>query len=436
MAKFYDKRTLNHQQAVMWVGQQIFALRSVFNAQQTEAGIDGIIDLADPQSGAATGGFLGVQVKTKEQLAAEDEKQFSFYADPEDISYWNNVEIPVLLIVVRAKTEEAYAVHVQGYFANLEHKNSKTVIFEKDRDRFSATPDWQRRLLTLGVPRSRGLGFPPVPEPEDLSSNLLEAVAPETLFCGKTRFKSRDSVMRILKEREFRGTEFIVREGNLWSMRSLHLDVWKNLVDARTIQKPAFTELALHESPAKRRYAVELLNYCLESRLALEDVVWLEEEKLYVYLPDRNVTKTVRTTLQREESESRKGLLHVTARGDEIRWCRHVAMKKRFVEVEGTYYLEVDPTYYYTRDGRKKHRRWRDFIRNARIMEKQKEYLANLELWRNVLTRPSDLLREDYSFLKFRSYLEFSSPVSVADELWNPAPKEPQTAKGQTEFEY
>ena len=64
MAKFYDKRTLNHQQALMWVGQKVFELRNVFNTQQTEAGIDGIIDLADPQTGAATGAFLGVQVKT------------------------------------------------------------------------------------------------------------------------------------------------------------------------------------------------------------------------------------------------------------------------------------------------------------------------------------------------------------------------------------
>jgi hypothetical protein len=70
------------------------------------------------------------------------------------------------------------------------------------------------------------------------------------------------------------------------------------------------------------------------------------------------VTKTVRTIMQREERESRKGLLHVTSKGDEIRWCRHVAMKKYFAEIGGIYYLEIDPTYYYTRDGRRKHRRF------------------------------------------------------------------------------
>jgi dienelactone hydrolase len=131
MAKFYDKRTLNHQQALMWVGQQVFELRNAFNAQQTEAGIDGIIDLADPQTGAATGAFLGVQVKTKEHFAAETVKQFSFYADPEDLAYWNSVKIPVLLVVVRARTEEAYAVHVQDYFAALENRNSKTVSLDQ-----------------------------------------------------------------------------------------------------------------------------------------------------------------------------------------------------------------------------------------------------------------------------------------------------------------
>lgn len=436
MPKYYDKRTHAHEQAVHWVGTQVYAMRSTFNRQAVEAGIDGMVDLADPQTGAATGAFLGVQVKTKEQFAAESDKQFSFYAEPEDIAYWNTVQIPVLLVVVRSRTEEAYAVHVQGYFGKLENKNSKTVVFDKGEDRFAVTEDWQRRLLNLGVPRSRGLSFPPVPMPEEMASNLLEAVLPETLFCGKTRYKTRDSMLGILKDRDFNGTEFIVRDGYLWSVRSLHLNIWKNLVDSTTVKPMSFAELAFHDQPAKRRHATELLNHCLTARLDVEEVRWLEDERFYVYLPNRSLTRTVRTTVQREERESKKGLLHVKSKGERILFCRHVAMKANFVEIENTYYLQVDPTYYYTRDGKKKHRRWAEFIRNVRNMEKQREYWSNLQLWRHVLTHPSDMLREDYAFLKFRDYLGFLAPVSIPDSLWIPQANQEEPVEGQTEFEY
>jgi hypothetical protein len=436
MAKYYDKRTLNHEQALAWVKQQIIAMGCAFNETHIEAGIDAFAELADPNTGEAQASFFGVQIKTCEQFDAETDEKFSFYPEAKHINYWNASTIPVLLVVCRAKTEEAYAVWVQEYFRAPDKKDSKTVIFQKERDRFRGGDDWQRRLVDKAVPRSRGLSFPPVPMPEELGSNLLEVVPPEQLYCGKTRFKNRESVLNVLEKRDFKGTEFIIRDGYLWSVRSLHLNVWNDFVDTRTVRTLSFAELALHDQPAKRRHAVELLNHCLTSRLAMEDIFWLNDEKIYVYLPSREATRTVRTTVQREKRESKKGLLHVTKKGEEVRWCRHIAMKACFVEIGGRYYLEIDPTYYYTRDGKKKHRKWQDFIRNARIMEKQREYWANLGLWRHVLTHPDDMLHEDYVFLKFGDYIGFSAPVSIPDEVWNPQSKQQQSSQDQTEFQY
>lgn len=434
MAKYFTKGTLNHEQAIAWVKQQVMGMGFGFNETHFEAGIDAFAELADPKTGETKANFLGIQVKTCEKFDAESPEKFSFYADGDDINYWDTSNLPVLLVVCRAKTEEAYAVWVRDYFR--QNKGTKTVVFKKELDRFTGGEPWQRRLLHAGVSHKCGFSFPPVPKPEDLASNLLEVVFPEDLFCGKTRYKSRDSMMRVLKERDFNGKEFIVRDGNVCSVRSLHLKFWNTLVDHRTIKMTTFAELAFHEQPAKRRHAVELLNYCLESRLAQEDVVWLDDEKLYVYLPPRAARRTVRTTVQRDERESKKGLLHVTTRGETVRWCRHVAMKARFLEMGGKYFLEIDPTYYYTRDGKNKYRRWQEFIQNARIMEKQKEYWSNLELWRRVLTQPSDLLREDYAFLKFKDFLEFSSPVSIPDSVWNPQTKKSEVSTDQPEFEY
>src|ERR1035438_7549997 len=98
MPKFYDKRTLNHEQAVAWVKQQVIGMGFGFNEMHLEAGIDAFAELADPKTGAARANFLGVQVKTCEKFDAESQEKFSFYADGDDITYWDISNLPVLLV--------------------------------------------------------------------------------------------------------------------------------------------------------------------------------------------------------------------------------------------------------------------------------------------------------------------------------------------------
>src|SRR6266699_355809 len=147
MPKFYSKKTLNHEQAVACAKQAIISMGFAFNETHTEAGIDAFVELADPQTGAAAACFLGVQVKTQELFSAETPDHFSYYLDGQDLAYWMSSEIPILLIVFRARTDEAYAVFVQKYFALPENRNKKTVIFQKRQHRFVGDLNWQRLLL-------------------------------------------------------------------------------------------------------------------------------------------------------------------------------------------------------------------------------------------------------------------------------------------------
>ena len=63
-------------------------MRDVFNMHQTEAGIDGMIELRDPKTEAALASFLGVQVKTIQQFDAESEAKFQFLSKLPGI--WNS----------------------------------------------------------------------------------------------------------------------------------------------------------------------------------------------------------------------------------------------------------------------------------------------------------------------------------------------------------
>lgn len=421
MAKYYDKRTLNHEQALAWVKQQVIGMRCAFNEAHIEAGIDAYVELADPQTGAARASFLGVQVKTCERFDAESAEKFSFYADGEDITYWMTSTIPVLLVVCRAKTEEAYAIWVREYFKSPENNGKKTVVFDKERDRFKGGDAWQRRLIEVSVPHSRGLSFPPVPKPEDISSNLIEAILPEKVYWGRPKLKLRPAILDELKKQDFEGHEFLSKGELLWSVHSLTESTWRGIVENGSVESMDFSKLAFHKDPAMRRYAVELLNLCLSARLWRDEVYWFKEEELYVYSPRREVTRRVRKSVRTEFRETRRGLFFPSYFKGRIVRCRHLAFLANFVAIGDAYFLQVDPTYYFSRDGRRKHPRWEELIRQARILQKEQDYHSNLEVWREVLTPASDFTRSDYPFLRFKDYRRFESPVSIPDAVWNPS---------------
>jgi hypothetical protein len=92
-------------------------------------------------------------------------------------------------------------------------------------------------------------------------------------------------------------------------------------------------------------------------------------------------------------------------------------MMAKFVDIRDKYFLQVDPTWFFSRNGYK-HPRWEDLIRTIRIMQKEREYHSTLRLWREVLTQEGDLARTGYPFLRFGNYLGFESPVSIPDALW------------------
>ena len=116
------------------------------------------------------------------------------------------------------------------------------------------------------------------------------------------------------------------------------------MVDAASVVVMDFSELAFHADPAKRRYAVELLNLCLSARLRRDDIYWFKEEEMYVYAPKREVTKRVRKSVKTEDSETKRGLIFPSYFKGRMVRCRHLAFMAKFVEIGGIYYLQVDLT--------------------------------------------------------------------------------------------
>jgi hypothetical protein len=76
---------------------------------------------------------------------------------------------------------------------------------------------------------------------------------------------------------------------------------------------------------------------------------------MFIYYPHQEKARRVRKTVKKKQSETKIGLLHVTEYEGRIVRCRHAAMMAKFVEIGDKYFLQIDPTWCFTRDGERKH---------------------------------------------------------------------------------
>src|SRR5690606_2256481 len=141
-----------------------------YNRSDMDAGIDGSIEIRDPVTKEATGQVIRVQSKaTNNQFPKETDQGFEFTCRKADLDYWLSANTPVLLVVSRPRTGDAYWINVHDYFATPERRSARKVYFDKAKDRFDESAS--DRIIQLGRDRNAGLYINPIPRPETLVSN-------------------------------------------------------------------------------------------------------------------------------------------------------------------------------------------------------------------------------------------------------------------------
>ena len=91
-----------------------------------DVGIDGIIELCDPTTGAALGIVLHVQSRaTEERFTAETVDSFEYLCSERDLDYWMQGNAPVVLVVSRPGNNEAYWVSIKDYFADPNRRSAR-----------------------------------------------------------------------------------------------------------------------------------------------------------------------------------------------------------------------------------------------------------------------------------------------------------------------
>jgi Domain of unknown function (DUF4365) len=407
------------QQGVNLVEEYVLRMNFVWNPIHFESGIDGVIEIVETATGAATNRIVQVQVKaTAMEFQSENPEALSFSCEPGHIDYWLRGNAPVILIVCRPLTREAYWKDVKAYFSDPANLKRSTVRFDKKKDKFDASTAPQ--LANLAQPEG-GLHLGPLPKPEKLISNLFPLeFFPPTIWSGASTHKSREEFTETLKNRpkeESHLREFFLTGTTIYSFLDLTKAPLAKFVETGTVETNPSEDWAITENPDFKRNFVQLLNRCLRQFCHDQKIAFSPEKELFYFMwENKKQGRRIRAQSLKNLGIQSVAEWHKSAINENDGYFRHKAFECNFVRYDDQWFLEITPTYHFTSDGRTEYWNAKTLLAGIKRLDRHQAVRGNLLMWRHIFSEPD--LTKGYKLLRFGSPLEFDSSAGIDDVAW------------------
>lgn len=385
-----------------------------------EAGIDGFIELRDPTTGVMLNSLIPVQSKaTTARFANETTDEFDYTCDERDLVYWLQGNANLILVVCRPTTKEAYWVSVKDYFKERERSTGRRIHFDKTKHKFDQRS--ASDLVRLGTSKDAGIYLAPAPRIETLYTNLLEVTSlPERIFAADTNcLDPRDLWAQLRKLGGDYGPEWLLKDKRLWSFRDLSQFPWSQLCEVGTLDELEIIEWSESDVPQSRRDLVRLLNQCLQAKLT-ERLGYFRPQECF-YFPASPNLKQVR---HRYERGGRYSIITVfqgyPSQKDPSRmaYYRHAAFQHRFQRYDNKWFLEISPTYHFTRDGNRPALYYAERLSGIKRIERPPRILAQVLMWADLMSQPPSLLDQTYPYLTFGQLATVEVAAGIDDDSW------------------
>lgn len=430
MIKRIGRSDIIGEQGIALIRQIVLGMGFMFyETGGVEAGIDGIIELRDDVTGEVSNQILQVQGKATEQaLAAETETSFEFTCTEADIQYWRSGTAPVLLIVARPSAGVAYWKSIKNWFASDEAVQARKVKFDKTSDLFNK--DAKDAIIAVATGTRPGSTGPNVRRREALIPNLLAVSYAPRLFWAPTTLGSNKQFGAAIREIDPKVPgEWIVKSGAVLSFRNLDEYPWRKLCESGAMEEFDTVEWAESDDEDRQRDFVQLLNRALNV-LVEPDLRFDKDASVHYFTKrrDREERHYVYRGLAKTATRRVVGRYAKKKAPADTAFYRHSAFRSHFVRLEGRWYLEVNPTYRFTRDGWKESLFAGDQLKKIKELENNAAVMGQFLMWRHFLTSRNaedDLYQDKYPFLSFSALPDFELATGVPDELWKSQEQDP-----------
>lgn len=424
MSKYLKKTAITGQYGVNIVERIVLNMghKWVAGNASLDTGIDGEIEIRDPETEEAKNIVLRVQIKTRGSLEQDGDERFCFTCKQEDLDYWMQGNAPVLLIVVKVPEDKAYWVSVKDYFSDQERRRSRKVFFDKVVDVFDTAAAAQ--LHKLASREVGGVYFAPKSDNEELVSNLLRVSrTPSQLYMAETEHRDPKELRDALKQRvEYPPDEWFLKDGRVYSVHNLREEPWASVCDVGTAETIDTEEWSDSDSHEVRGNFVRLMNQCLRARAWQLGLRWSKDEWCFHYratrdLRDRTVRyKSLRNTVPRDvlKRYAKKKTPNETA------YFRHCGFEPAFRQYGSEWYLEITPRYVFTTDGRELHPYREEYQAKIKAIEGSKAVMGLVVMFASLLSDDDgSLYGTPYPHLGFDGLAETVLDVAIDDAVWS-----------------
>jgi len=384
-----------------------------------DSGIDGEIELRDPDTGAVRNFRIGVQSKaTTGTWARESPTGFVWRAKPAEIDYWMSSNQPVLLVCSRPSTGEAFWRNVQEWGRDPAVRSTGIIEFDKQRDVFDRTAS--TRLFEARAQSPNQLEPPgPEREPDRLRTNLLPVVwLAESLWTVDPGGSGPDDVFAAARDGGAPRGDVVFFDGRLWRLVPFD-EAFLDAIDVR--EAPTSEPLnGLLASPGQRRSLVPQLIRRAILAGNRRDIRWSPEERVaYFRLLEEGKDRRYRWA-------KGKGRTVVKARAsrkhDGLSGYRHDAFRLGVRCLASEWFVVVSPTYLFTLDGTRRSSFHADALKKMRALDRAAAVSQQLRMWEHLLTRQRGFWDEDNHPFRLDGYREVELPVRPPEGAWSRDP--------------
>lgn len=250
------------------------------------------------------------------------------------------------------------------------------------------------------VPRESAEGGPD-PRTADLEEGFANLIPlrlfPDSLYVAPALSKTiKQSWFLINKGVPAKSTDRVsgawtLHENNLYSLVDPELSRLKRIIEIGGLERFNTDEWALSSDEGKRRLFVHLLNAALRDDLWSHGVRYYKEQDVYAFMgrpeePPRRLKygnlklRSTATVVSHYEHKPKSGKVY--------KYLRHGAFQGRFRFLGEQWYLEITPTYRFTRNGKDLDRFHEDRLSGIKRLERNRSVLSQLLLWQAVLRAP------------------------------------------------
>ena len=350
---------------------------------------------------------------------------------------------PVILVVSRPDSNEAYWISVKDYFRDPKIRKTRKISFSKSRDRF--TSDSRDGLATLAIPADSGLFLAALPQSDILYSNLLPLVTyPRRLFRASTKLRDPASVWDHLnKDPDSARPEWFLHDGFIYAFHDLTFDPWKKVCIDSTTENLATNDFAFSIDRNQRYVFLRMVGRCLEQILYRQGIRFCKTAGHHYFRATPDLTERKVGGLSVFKPYASK------TTPDRIAYYRHRAAELNFTCFDRRWYLQATPTYRFTQDGWKQSRFAEERLSGIKQLERQnKTHLRQVRLWEEVLlqvhlqpasSKPKQKLlfqsepeppppAPPYTVIAFGPLVRFDVDWNVPESAWLPQPLDEDSA--------